>query len=140
MSADGRAPPEPGNIPTKDVHEHRLGNIIRIMACEDVVGLHKCRASIKCLAPEDPAESTVVLLTDCLDDGVHGPPSVELFIADDLEGERVLDLIPLDRFKRVVPVPTNSLVNGKQKKIETVIMSIVKSLDDVGQDGGVLAS
>ena len=80
----------------RTVHEHRLGDVVRVVARDDMVDAERRRTAIERLAPKDAAEGAVVLAPDLRDDGVHRP-AIEHVVAEDLEREAVLHLVALHR-------------------------------------------
>ena len=79
----------------RTVHEHRLGDVVRIVARNDMIHAKRGRATVERLPAEDTTERAVVFLSDGRDDAVHRP-SVEFVIGKDLERHVVLLLIPFD--------------------------------------------
>ena len=79
----------------RTVHEHRLGDVVRIVARNDMIHAKRGGAAVERLPAEDTTERAVVFLSNGRDDAVHGP-SVEFVIGKDLERHVVLLLIPFD--------------------------------------------
>lgn len=113
------------------------------MSRNDVVDVQHCGAAIQCLPPEYAAEGTVVLPPDLGHYGIHCP-SIELVVREDLQWHVVLLLIPFyslqqmlmsDRaglaqiqvmyLERVISIPCNSFVYGKQEEVRAVFISFV---------------
>lgn len=97
------------------------------------------RAPVQRLPPEDAAVGAVALFADLCHDLVHGP-AVELVVADDGEGEGVLQSVAFDAFEAVVAVAFDAFVDGEQDEVEAVVVALVEGLEDRGEDGGVFAA
>lgn len=74
------------------VHEHRFGNVVCVVAGDDMVDVEHRGAAVQGLSAEYAAECAVVLFPDFGDDGVHRP-SVELVVGQDFERHVVLLLV-----------------------------------------------
>ena len=79
----------------RTVHEHRLGDVVCIVARNDVIHAKRGSTAVERLPAEYTTERTVVFLSDGRDDAVHRP-SVQFVIGKDLERHVVLLLIPFD--------------------------------------------
>lgn len=53
-----------GNIASQNVHQHCLGNIVRIMTGCDAIHSQKCGTSVQRLSSENSAECTIILTAD----------------------------------------------------------------------------
>jgi hypothetical protein len=82
----------------RTVHEDCLGDVICVVARDDVVNAKHRRSAIKGLPSENTTECAVVLSANLRNDGVHSP-SVQLIVGKDLQWHVVLLLIPLDRLE-----------------------------------------
>jgi hypothetical protein len=95
--------------------------------------------SIQCLSPEDPTEGTVIRQPNDFDDLIHAP-AIQLLVAEYGEWEFVRLLVVLDGLEGVVPVARDSLIDGEEVELESVIVLPIEVREDVRQDGGVLAT
>jgi hypothetical protein len=83
----------------RTVHEHRFGNVVRVVPGDDMVYLERDGSPVQSLSTEHPAEGAVILFPDLLDDSIHGP-SVQFAIGEDFQGHVVLLLVPLHRLRQ----------------------------------------
>jgi len=97
------------------------------------------RAPVERLPPEDAAVGAVALVADLRDDLVHGP-AVEFVVADDGEGQGVLQSVALDGFEAVVAVAFDAFVDGEEDEVEAVVVALVEGFEDRSEDGGVFAA
>lgn len=133
---DVRGATQASNVPAKNVHQNRLGDVVRIVPGGYHRALHQLGAPLEGLAAKDAAEGAVVADASGADDLVHRP-AVEVLVGEDLEGQGVVDAILLDRLQRVVPVAGDALVDGQQLQVEAVVVAVVQQLENVGEHGGV---
>ena len=133
---DVRGATQASNVPAENVHQNRLGDVVRIVPGGYHRALHQLGAALEGLAAKDAAEGAVVADASGADDLVHRP-AVEVLVGEDLEGQGVVDAILLDRLQRVVPVAGDALVDGQQLQVEAVVVAVVQQLENVGEHGGV---
>lgn len=115
----------------RTIHQHRLGNVVCIVAGDDVVHTERRRAAVERLAPEHAAERAVVLPADACDDIVHRP-AVQVLVPKHGEREPVLLLVPLHRLEAVVAVSGDALVNTQQKQVDPIVVALIERLEHVG--------
>ena len=77
------------------MYGHSLGDVVCIVARNDVIHAKSGGAAVERLPAEDTTERAVVFLSDGRDDAVHRP-SVEFVIGKNLERQVVLLLISFD--------------------------------------------
>lgn len=136
---DGGAPSQPRDVPSQDVEQHRLRNVVGVVAGDELVGVEEGGAAVEGLATEDAAEGAVVFEADEGDDLIHGP-AVEVLVGDNLEGEPELDVVPLYGVEGVVAVPGDALVDGQEEEVEAVVVDAVQPRQHVRQHRRVLAA
>ena len=134
---DGRAAPETSNVSTQDIHKDSLGNVVGVVSRYDLVHSEQSSPAIQSLATENAAEGAVVPAADRGHDAVHRP-AVEVLVREDLQRDPVLTLVPPNRLQGVVSIPGDPLVDGEQEQVQSVVVTLVQCLHEVGQHRGVL--
>ncbi|KAL1843217.1 hypothetical protein VTK73DRAFT_2887 [Phialemonium thermophilum] len=136
---DARAAGQARQVAPEQIHQHRLGDVVRVVARDHVPDAQRLRAPVQRLAAEHAAVGAVALLAHRLHDLVHGP-SVQLVVADDPEGHVVLHRVALHGLERVVSVALDSFVDAEEHEIQAVLVALVERLEDRREHGGILAA
>lgn len=111
------------------IHEDRLGDVVGVVAGDDVLDTQARRSSVQSLPAEDAAVRAVPLLAHLLDHLIHGP-AIQLRIPQDRQRHVVLLCVPLDRLQAVVSVPFDALVDRQQYKVKPVVIALVQRFED----------
>ncbi|OSS54061.1 hypothetical protein B5807_01135 [Epicoccum nigrum] len=121
------------------VHEHRLGDIVRIVSSHNVPDAQPRCTTVQRLSPEHSAIRAVPLLAHLLHHLVHSPP-IQLRIPQDRQRHVVLLRVPLDRLQTIVSVPFDALVDRQQHEIQPVVVALVQCFEYRSQHRRVLAA
>eukprot|EP01139_Manchomonas_bermudensis_P016241 Amastigsp_a512279_86.p2 type:complete len:126 gc:universal Amastigsp_a512279_86:726-349(-) len=90
----GRARETP-DVAAEQVHQHGLGNVVRVVPGHDRLNPKELGPSVERLAAKHTAECAVVAFADGLDDFVHGP-AVKLLVRENPKRKPVLLRVALD--------------------------------------------
>ena len=107
---------QPGDVSTKNVHDDRLRDVVRVVSRHYLGHPQLHRSSVQGLTSEHPAEGAVVLEPHLGHDLVHGP-AVQVLVGEDLQRDGVLVPVPLHSLQAVISVPSNTFIYGQQNQL-----------------------
>lgn len=130
---------ESRNVPAQDVHQHRFGHVVGVVARDYMLDAQLGRSSVQRLATEYTTIRARIPDTCGLHYLVHRPV-VQIPIGEYLQGQIVLLLVSLDRSQRVVPVPDNTFVDAQKHNADAIFVSLIQELQNVRQHRRVLTT